>query len=93
MHWQQTGSSTGCPDTRKLQMAAKTESSYNFGCRIDINAIPTANVGFSWHGECIGSKPEVLQVVPTTANYKWRPKTESSYNNLLNYRYVVNANI
>jgi hypothetical protein len=27
-------------------MAAETGSSYNFGCRIDINAIPTAKIGF-----------------------------------------------
>jgi hypothetical protein len=27
-------------------MAAETGSSYKFGCRIDINAIPTAKVGF-----------------------------------------------
>jgi hypothetical protein len=46
MHREQTRSDTGCPDTPKLQMAAKTGICYNFGCRIDINAIPTAKVGF-----------------------------------------------
>jgi hypothetical protein len=46
MHREQSGSDTGCPDTRKLQMAAETGSTYNFGCCIDINAIPTAKVGF-----------------------------------------------
>jgi hypothetical protein len=46
MHREQTGSDTGCTDTQKLQMAAKTGSSYNFGCRFDIDAISAATVGF-----------------------------------------------
>jgi hypothetical protein len=32
--------------TKNFKMAAETGSSYNFGCRIDISAIPTAKVGF-----------------------------------------------
>jgi hypothetical protein len=46
----------------------------NFGCRIDINAIPTANVGFSGTANALACKPEVPQIVPTPANYKWWPK-------------------
>jgi hypothetical protein len=53
MHREQTGSDIGCPDTQKLQMAAKTGRSYNFFCRIDINVIPRAEVGFPGTGNVL----------------------------------------
>jgi hypothetical protein len=56
MQREQSGSDTGCHDTRKLQMAAETGSTYNFGCCIDINAIPTAEVGFPGTAYASGAK-------------------------------------
>jgi hypothetical protein len=58
------------------KMAAKTGSSYNFSCRIDINVIPTAKVGFPGTANALAANQKLLGVVPTPANYKWRPKPE-----------------